>query len=1468
MKKQLHRTFSNACLLLTTLLVGSAMWGQVTLPGTSPYSENFNTTPGASGTAYPTGWSSYNGTAVDNAMIVGNAASTSGANYNYASKIGILGSGSAFSPGSIVLRLTNTAGKTGLKISYDVIKIREQARSNSFNLEISTTSATNGFTAVSGGAYASGNLAEGTTTAYTNINLSAIDNTSGNVWIRWSYDEISGTGSRDGIALDNVVLSWGADAPMVTTAAANAITASSATLNGTINANNQTVSALFNWGATTAYGNSIAATPATVSGTSVTAVSAVINSLAPNTLYNFRAAGTAATTTNGNNSSFYTLANVPGLLTVGNPAITTLDITITATTQNSNPATTTYAIREASGSYVQANGTLGVNAVWQTAAQWGTVTVTGLTDNTAYTFITKARNAATPAVETAFSDAVSGTTLVNTLPTLAVGTLRPFGSVCVLQSSDVQSFSVSGINLTTDAVVVGPLAGYTFSETATGTFTPSLSLSQAGGTFNATVYVRFEPTAAIAYSGNITVIGGGASALTVAASGTGINTLSSVTTVEAGALTPSTAKVTAEVSAEGCAAVTERGIVYSTTANPVIGGTNVVKVSNAGTGIGNYTTTLSGLIGGTLYYTKAYSITAAGVSYGTVLTFTTLPVMAPVATAATAITHNSFTANWDASEGAVDYRVDVSQSPTFGTSSAATDLFFSEYVEGTASNKYVEIYNGTGAAVNLSDYRVRLYSNGSTSASGSANDVQLSGTLANGATIVLKNAAATIYTGTATVVASVNFNGNDAVALYKISAASNVDIIGRIGENPGTAWTTAASSTVDKTLVRKPAVASGVAVNPAAGFPTLETEWTVLNTNDVSDLGSHTFAGLTPSFVAGYENVTVNGTSLDVTGLVPVTTYYYRVRAVAGNTSDNSNTIEVATIVNTQPTLTVTELAPFGDVCANALSSINTITISGINLTTDAIVVGPTDGFTYATSATGPFTASVSLTQAGGTFTQDVFVRFEPTDALTYNGDVTIIGGGTETFTLASGNGVSTVATVNTTAAEVLSASTAKVTAEVTVQGCSTVTERGIVYSLTADPEIDGIGVTKVTDAGTGAGTYMLSISGLIGETLYYTRAYSVNNGGISYGAALTFTTDPVIAPVATAATAITNVSFTANWDASEGAVDYCVDVSQSPTFGTAAPASDLFFSEYVEGTGTNKYVEIYNGTGAAVDLSDYRVRLYSNGSTSAAGSANDVQLSGTLANGATIVLRNAAATIYTGTATVVASVNFNGNDAVALYKISTASNVDIIGRIGENPGTAWTATGITTVDKTLVRKASVTGGVTVNPTAGFPTLATEWTVLDTNDVSNLGSHTYSGLTASFVPGYENVTVNGTNLNVTGLTANTNYYYRVRAVAGNTSDNSNTIAVTTAAFSAKTAVNNELVNKVNAFNQNGVLNLTSSNDAIQSVVVYDMSGKVLYASDKFNSQEVIIANLNSSNQVIIVKIITAANETVTKKMVY
>jgi hypothetical protein len=177
---------------------------------------------------------------------------------------------------------------------------------------------------------------------------------------------------------------------------------------------------------------------------------------------------------------------------------------------------------------------------------------------------------------------------------------------------------------------------------------------------------------------------------------------------------------------------------------------------------------------------------------------------------------------------------------------------------------------------------------------------------------------------------------------------------------------------------------------------------------------------------------------------------------------------------------------------------------------------------------------------------------------------------------------------------------------------------------------------------------------------------------------------------------------------------------------------TDLIISEYVEGSSNNKYIEIYNGTGASVDLSNYKLRLYANGGATV---QSDVTLSGTLTNGSVIVYKNSSSALNVPSAISNNAVNYNGDDAIVLYKISTNSNVDIFGVIGSDPGTAWTATGFSTVDKTLRRKSSICGGITVNPSGtgvtAFTTLSIEWDIFNVDDVSGLGNHTANCIVSS-----------------------------------------------------------------------------------------------------------------------------------------
>ncbi len=83
-------------------------------------------------------------------------------------------------------------------------------------------------------------------------------------------------------------------APLVVTLPATGVGFNNATINGTVNANYYNSTVAFEWGLTTAYGNTITSTPGTASGNSVIAVTASLASLNVGTVYHFRCKATNA----------------------------------------------------------------------------------------------------------------------------------------------------------------------------------------------------------------------------------------------------------------------------------------------------------------------------------------------------------------------------------------------------------------------------------------------------------------------------------------------------------------------------------------------------------------------------------------------------------------------------------------------------------------------------------------------------------------------------------------------------------------------------------------------------------------------------------------------------------------------------------------------------------------------------------------------------------------------------------------------------------------------------------------------------------------------------------------------------------------------------------------------------------------------------------------------------------------------
>lgn len=168
-----------------------------------------------------------------------------------------------------------------------------------------------------------------------------------------------------------------------------------------------------------------------------------------------------------------------------------------------------------------------------------------------------------------------------------------------------------------------------------------------------------------------------------------------------------------------------------------------------------------------------------------------------------------------------------------------TDLFFSEYIEGSGNNKALEIFNGTGSAIDLAagGYNIQMFFNGNTTATLTIN---LAGTLADGEVFVIAHSSANpaILAQADQTNGSTWFNGDDAIALRK--GTTLIDVIGQIGADPGTEWGSGLTSTADNTLRRKSTVLTGDANGSDAFDPSSEWEGFALDTFD--GLGAHVIA--------------------------------------------------------------------------------------------------------------------------------------------------------------------------------------------------------------------------------------------------------------------------------------------------------------------------------------------------------------------------------------------------------------------------------------------------------------------------------------------------------------------------------------------------------------------------------------------------------------------------------------------------
>lgn len=233
--------------------------------------------------------------------------------------------------------------------------------------------------------------------------------------------------------------------------------------------------------------------------------------------------------------------------------------------------------------------------------------------------------------------------------------------------------------------------------------------------------------------------------------------------------------------------------------------------------------------------------------------------------------------------------------------------------------------------------------------------------------------------------------------------------------------------------------------------------------------------------------------------------------------------------------------------------------------------------------------------------------------------------------------------------------------------------------------------INLISGSGTLSGTY---------SSTMYSSTSSVSIGDLNYDVAETIEV---------------NASTTSGMSLAVSA-NYSIDIIEGQ-------AGSVFISEYMEGTSYNKAIEIYNGTGAELDLNGYSVNKASNGG----GWGTAVDLSGTVAADDVYVIAHSSAdqAVLDEADLTDGITNFNGNDAFGLFYNGVL--IDVIGTPDTDPGNGWDVAGVTeaTENHVLIRKyPTITEGNTDwASSAGTDETNSEWFVLEADDFSYIGWH-------------------------------------------------------------------------------------------------------------------------------------------------
>ena len=963
----------------------------------------------------------------------------------------------------------------------------------------------------------------------------------------------------------------------------------------------------------------------------------------------------------------------------GNASVTERGV-VYATTQNPTTANTKVASGNGPGSFV--------------------CNLSGLQPNTKYYVRAYAINSK----GTAYGEEISFTTNKQiVLPTVKT----------TAASSVTETSAVTGGNVTSDGNATVTERGVVYATTqnpttantkvASGNGTGSFVCNLSGLQPNTKYYIRAYAinTKGTAYGEEITFITNKSISLPI------------VTTAAASSVTETSAVTGGNVTSDGNASVTERGVVYATTQNPTTANTKVAS----GNGTGSFVCNLSGLQPNTKYYVRAYAVNSKGTAYGEEITFITnksisLPIVTTAAatsvTESSAVTGGNVTSDGNAS--VTERGVVYSTNPN----PVITNLSNTIRPCGSGTGEFT--YTITGLQANTK-YYVRAYA---------------------------KNDAGTAYGEEISFVTNENtsHNGYEYVDLGLSVKWATMNVGAEIPEDYGDyfAWgETAPKEVYDRSTYKwcNGSKNTLTKYNTISSYGTVDNKtqlelsddaasvnwggsWRIPTNTEMTELREQcTWTWITQNGVNGYKVTSKsNGNSI----FLPAAGYYYdnssnRTRSYGyywssllsmGN-PDNAWFVYYDTdnkygedgnryygrsiravfgeykVEETPPIVTTT----------TATSVTETSAVTGGNVTSDGNASVTERGVVYATtqnpttsntkvtsgSGTGSFTCNLSGLQPNTTY----YVR-----AYAINSKGTAYG---TQVTFTTTESIS-IPTVTTTIVSSIRFNYAMTGGNVTSEGGASVTDRGVVYSTTKNPTTTSS--TKVA-SGSGAGVFTTPLEYLSPNTTYYVRAYATNSVGTAYGTELTFTTEKqvVLATVTTASVSqvTTNSAFVEANVTNDGGGDitergFVFSTEQYPTTASAA--------KIASGTGTGAFSSTIDGL---TPSTKYYVRAYAKNSAGTVYGGQAIFTTSDLPTSVTLptVTTTAASSIKETSAVTGGNVTSDGNATVTergiVYNtyanptVTTAAKV----LIGSGKGAfTYTLTGLQSNTKYYVRAYAV----------------------------------------------------------------------------------------------------------------------------------------------------------------------------------